>query len=146
MLSGLTAKLSLCPTYSRLQIAVSRIPNASFDAGVCARAAVAAQPVTDTIKESEDGQTISSHPDRGRLWAVQTPQTFRVAVIRQALTTAKEKGLNLTDDTAACALIGQPVRLVHGDTPNPKVTVPADLPYIERLLQERARARGVPPA
>jgi 2-C-methyl-D-erythritol 4-phosphate cytidylyltransferase len=41
----------------------------------------------------------------------------------------------LTDDTAACELIGQPVRLVKGDAPNPKVTVPADLPFVESLLR-----------
>jgi 2-C-methyl-D-erythritol 4-phosphate cytidylyltransferase len=98
-------------------------------------AAVAAQRVTDTIKESEDGRTVGRHLDRQRLWAVQTPQTFRVEVIRRAIAAAKAQGLSLTDDTAACELIGQPVRLVLSESPNPKVTVPADLPYIERLLQ-----------
>ena len=49
-------------------------------------AAVAAQPVTDTIKESADGRFIPRTLDRSRLWSVQTPQTFRVEVIRRALT------------------------------------------------------------
>ena len=49
-------------------------------------AAVAAQPVTDTIKESEDGRLIQRTLDRSKLWAVQTPQSFRVEVIRRALT------------------------------------------------------------
>ena len=39
-------------------------------------AAVAAQPVTDTLKETQDGQTISRTVDRSRLWSVQTPQSF----------------------------------------------------------------------
>jgi len=73
--------------------------------------------------------------DRSKLWSVQTPQTFRVAVIRRAIAAAREKKLVLTDDTAACELIGQPVRLVGGATPNPKVTVPADLPFVESLLR-----------
>jgi len=98
-------------------------------------AAVAAQPVTDTIKATEDGQTIARTVDRSKLWSVQTPQTFRLEVIRRAIMTAREKGLNLTDDTAACELVGQPVRLVKCTTPNPKVTVPADLPFIESLLR-----------
>jgi 2-C-methyl-D-erythritol 4-phosphate cytidylyltransferase len=98
-------------------------------------AAVAAQPVTDTIKETADGQVISRTVDRSKLWSVQTPQTFRVEVIRRAISTAREKLLVLTDDTAACELIGQPVRLVKGTTPNPKVTVPADLPFVESLLK-----------
>lgn len=98
-------------------------------------AAVAAQPMTDTIKLSEDGKYIARHLDRSQLWAVQTPQTFRVEVIRRALAKVREKGLQVTDDTAACELIGQPVRLVLGKEPNPKVTVPDDVPYVELLLK-----------
>ena len=101
-------------------------------------AAVAAQPVTDTIKETADGKIILRTVDRAKLWAVQTPQTFRVEVIRRAISAAREKKLVLTDDTAACELIGQPVRLVGGATPNPKVTVPADLPLVESLLRPAA--------
>ena len=97
-------------------------------------AAVAAQPVVDTIKETVDGRIISRTVDRSKLWSVQTPQTFRVAVIRRAITAAREQGLVLTDDTAACELIGQPVRLVPGASPNPKVTVPGDLPLVASLL------------
>jgi len=98
-------------------------------------AAVAAQPVTDTVKETHDGQTISRTVDRSKLWSVQTPQSFRAPVIRQAIQAARDQGLKLTDDTAACELIGQPVRLVTSATPNPKVTVPGDLPFIATLLQ-----------
>jgi 2-C-methyl-D-erythritol 4-phosphate cytidylyltransferase len=98
-------------------------------------AAVAAQPVTDTIKETADGHTISRTVDRSKLWSVQTPQTFRVEVIRRAIATARQKNLILTDDTAACELIGQPVRLVKSAAANPKVTVPADLPFVESLLR-----------
>jgi len=98
-------------------------------------AAVAAQPVTDTLKETVDGKIISRTVDRSKLWSVQTPQTFRLEVIRRAISAAREKNLVLTDDTAACELIGQPVQLVKSGTPNPKVTVPADLPFIENLLQ-----------
>lgn len=98
-------------------------------------AAVAAQAVTDTIKASDDGRTIARTVDRSKLWAVQTPQTFRVEVIRRAILAARERGLQLTDDTAACELIGQPVRLVSSAAPNPKVTVPADLPFIASLLE-----------
>ena len=102
-------------------------------------AAVAAQPVTDTIKESGDGRTIERTLDRTRLWAVQTPQTFRVEIIRRALSEVRRRGLLVTDDTAACELIGQPVRLVVGRQPNPKVTCPEDLPCVEGLLRARLR-------
>lgn len=98
-------------------------------------AAVAAQRVTDTIKESDGGTLVARHIDRARLWAVQTPQTFRVEVIRRALAAVRERGLLVTDDTAACELIGQPVKLVEGREPNPKATSPADLPYLGLLLE-----------
>jgi len=98
-------------------------------------AAVAAQPVTDTIKESRDGELIERTLDRSKLWAVQTPQAFRVEIIRHALSEVNKRGLLLTDDTAACELIKQPVQLVVGFGPNPKVTHPEDLHYIETLLR-----------
>ena len=97
-------------------------------------AAVAAQRVTDTIKESGDGRTIDRTIDRSRLWAVQTPQAFRIGVIRRALQEVRSRGLLVTDDTAACESIGQAVRLVESRLPNPKVTYPGDLPYVRLLL------------
>jgi 2-C-methyl-D-erythritol 4-phosphate cytidylyltransferase len=99
-------------------------------------AAVAAQPVSDTIKLSEDGVHVSRHLDRAQLWAVQTPQTFRVEVIRRALAAVRERGLRVTDDTAACELIGQAVQLVCVPGPNPKVTVPEDVAYVEMLINK----------
>jgi 2-C-methyl-D-erythritol 4-phosphate cytidylyltransferase len=101
-------------------------------------ASVAAQKVNDTLKEAEDG-LIARNVDRSKLWAVQTPQVFRVEIIRRALETVFERGALVTDDTAACELIGQPVRLVESRSANPKVTTPADLPLIESLLRERQR-------
>jgi 2-C-methyl-D-erythritol 4-phosphate cytidylyltransferase len=108
---------------------------ATIEAALETGAAVAAQAVTDTIKESSDGKTILRTVDRSKLWSVQTPQTFRIEVIRRALTEVRQRGLIFTDDTAACELIGQPVRLVASAAPNPKVTVPGDLPFIETLLR-----------
>ena len=98
-------------------------------------AAVAAQPITDTVKESADGKLIQRTLDRSRLWGVQTPQTFRVEIIRRALGEVRRRGLLITDDTAACELIGQPVRLVASPKPNPKVTRPEDLPCVGALLR-----------
>ncbi|MEO8426919.1 MAG: 2-C-methyl-D-erythritol 4-phosphate cytidylyltransferase [Verrucomicrobiota bacterium] len=97
-------------------------------------AAVASQRVTDTIKEADEAGFIRHNVDRSRLWSVQTPQSFRVQVIRHALEVARQRGLMLTDDTAACELTGQFVKLIESAYPNPKVTTPSDLPYIELLL------------
>ena len=98
-------------------------------------AAVAAQPVTDTVKESSDGRLVERTLDRSRLWTVQTPQTFRVEIIRRALAEVFKRGLVVTDDTAACELVGQPIKLVVSTQPNPKVTRPEDLPYLALLLR-----------
>ena len=108
---------------------------ATIEAARNTGAAVAAQRVTDTIKQSDDGRSITQHLDRAKLWSVQTPQTFRLEVIRRALAAVRQRGVIVTDDTAACELIGQPVQLVESASPNPKVTVPADLAYVGMLLR-----------
>ena len=100
-------------------------------------ASVAAQPSVDTLKESTDAQFISRHLDRSEIWAVQTPQCFKLETLRKALATVRASGKNFTDDTAACESIGQKVALVGSSLPNPKVTTPADLPWVEFLLRQR---------
>jgi 2-C-methyl-D-erythritol 4-phosphate cytidylyltransferase len=71
------------------------------------------------------------------LWSVQTPQTFRVGVIRRALAEVQKQNVQVTDDTAACELIEQPVKLVHVPGANPKLTTKADIPFIEAILSGR---------
>lgn len=97
-------------------------------------ACVAASRVADTLKRAREDQTIESNVDRAGLWAVQTPQVFRREIILAAMRHVREKGLSVTDDTAACEFIDQPVALVESALANPKVTVPADLPFVEWLL------------
>jgi len=97
-------------------------------------AAVAAQRAVDTFKEADEHQRVSRHLDRSRLWSVQTPQCFRLPVIREALSAVRARGSSVTDDTAACELIGAPVLLVDCPEPNPKVTVPSDLPLVSLWL------------
>jgi 2-C-methyl-D-erythritol 4-phosphate cytidylyltransferase len=115
----------------------SELIAATIAAALETGAAVAAQPITDTVKESADGQLITRTLDRSHLWAVQTPQTFRTEIIRRALDEVRKRNLRITDDTAACELIGQPVRLVVSADPNPKVTRPEDVDVIEALLRRR---------
>lgn len=100
-------------------------------------ASVAAQKVTDTLKEVGENGIVARHLDRSRLWAVQTPQVFKTEVIKQALSEVMKRGLAVTDDTAACEFIGQPVKLVESSTPNPKATSPADLPFIEMVINQQ---------
>ena len=108
-------------------------------------AAVAAQRITDTLKEAGEDRIVSRHLDRSRIWSVQTPQVFRTEIIKRALGEVIKRDLSVTDDTAACEFIGQPVKLVESAAPNPKATSPADIPFIELILNRQLAntARGL---
>ena len=135
-LEALSPKMGIVAIHDAARPCITEeLMNATISAARETGAAVAAQPMTDTIKESADGKQIDRTLDRSRLWSVQTPQTFRVEVIRRALAEVRSRGLSVTDDTAACELIDQPVRLVVTPQPNPKVTRPEDLPYVGLLLR-----------
>ena len=99
-------------------------------------AAVAAFGVVDTLKLADGDLNISRNIDRTHLWAVQTPQVFRREIILEAMNAVREQNAAVTDDTAACELIGQAVALVPSHVLNPKVTTPADLPLVEFLLSQ----------
>jgi 2-C-methyl-D-erythritol 4-phosphate cytidylyltransferase len=97
-------------------------------------AVIAAAPVSDTIKEvSDDGRTVSRTLDRSRLWAVQTPQVFRRAVLERALS-SDELVTRATDDAWLVEQLGGTVRVVEADAMNVKVTNTADLRLAELLL------------
>ena len=75
-------------------------------------AAAPAIPVKDTIKVAQAG-VVQSTPDRGQLFAVQTPQVFDRALLQEALGQAAAEGLSLTDDRAAVERLGRPVYLTR---------------------------------
>lgn len=99
-------------------------------------AAAPAVPVKDTIKIAENGTVIST-PDRGTLFAVQTPQVFDREKILLALTRAMEKNLPLTDDCSAAEAAGLRVSLTEGSNENIKITTPVDLAFGEAILKWR---------
>ena len=105
-------------------------------------AAVLAKRVSDTLKRGDGQEQILGTVDRANLWAVQTPQVFRREVILAALAKVRNEGLAITDDTAACEALGQAVKLIECDRPNPKATTPDDLPFIESLLAAEAAGEG----
>jgi 2-C-methyl-D-erythritol 4-phosphate cytidylyltransferase len=94
---------------------------------------IAASPVSDTIHVASSDLLIADSPDRSTLWAAQTPQVFRAAVLRRAL----EGGDPATDEAALVAAVGGTVRLIEGPSDNIKVTTPTDLRLAEALLRER---------
>lgn len=110
-------------------------PPALFEAVVAAvrdgaDAAVPGVPVTDTLKRAAAGGTVEETVDRAGLVAVQTPQAFTAAMLRQAHAGAPEA----TDDGALVEAIGGRVVLVPGDSANVKLTDPGDLAVAEARL------------
>ena len=105
-----------------------------------ADAVIAAVPVSDTIKEvSEGGHAVARTLERGRLWAVQTPQVFRRAALENALVEASDELLAAaTDDAWLIERAGGAVRVVPSSPGNIKVTTSTDLKVAELLLRERA--------
>lgn len=96
-------------------------------------AVVLAHRVTDSIKEHrKDGHLKSL--DRDKLWAMETPQVFARNLIVAAYEKVAKKKLRITDDAAAVELLKHPVALLENPYPNPKLTTPADLPWLEFLL------------
>ena len=97
--------------------------------------AIAAAPVADTLKREGAGGMIAETIDRVGLWGAQTPQAFRAEVIRRMFAEADLMELDTATDCAGMAeRRGVRVALVNPQSPNPKVTVAADLALVEALL------------
>jgi 2-C-methyl-D-erythritol 4-phosphate cytidylyltransferase len=99
-------------------------------------AAVAAVPVTDTIKFVNSSEIVRQTLPRQNLRAVQTPQVFRIDVIKN---TYKYTTGDVTDDAALVEKAGYKVKLYMGSYDNIKITKPDDLAVAEALLKEYGR-------
>ncbi|HEX2231854.1 MAG TPA: 2-C-methyl-D-erythritol 4-phosphate cytidylyltransferase [Thermoleophilaceae bacterium] len=96
--------------------------------------AIAAAPLTDTVKEaSPDGRVVRTL-DRTALWAVQTPQAFRADALRRALDVGEDALAAATDDASLVEAAGGIVRIVEAPPENLKVTRQADLELAEAIL------------
>lgn len=98
-------------------------------------AVVLAHRVTDTIKEHR-GEGRLRTLDRQHLWAMETPQVFSRKLICRAYAAVAQRQLTITDDAAAVELVKHPIALLENPHPNPKLTTPADLAYLEFLLSQ----------
>lgn len=96
-------------------------------------AVVLAHRVTDTIKEHR-GEGRLRTLDRQHLWAMETPQVFSRKLLCRAYDAVAKRKLTITDDAAAVELLKHPIALLENPHPNPKLTTPADLAYLEFLL------------
>lgn len=96
-------------------------------------AAIAAIPVTDTLKKSGPGQTIARTIDRKDLWQAQTPQAARLSLLKQAYATLADQ--DVTDEAALLEQAGIAVTLIEGSETNIKITRPLDLILAEKMMQ-----------
>lgn len=96
-------------------------------------AAILAVPVRDTIKRVS-GTTIGATVDRTELWQAQTPQAFRLDLLRTIFAAAYRDGYYGTDEASLCERLGEKVTVVRGDDRNLKITTPQDLAIAEALL------------
>jgi 2-C-methyl-D-erythritol 4-phosphate cytidylyltransferase len=89
--------------------------------------AIAASPVTDTVKEVDGAGTVTRTLDRSRLWSIQTPQVFRAGALRRALDVPLDVLAAATDDAALVEAAGGRVTVVEAPPENFKVTLAVDL-------------------
>lgn len=106
--------------------------------------AVAALPATDSLKEvSADGFIQKSVP-REKIWSMQTPQAFRLALLIEAYRSAVRDRFSATDEAMLVERTGAPIHCVQGLSENIKITTPSDLKMAELLLSARsAPQKGV---
>ncbi|MFA5162587.1 MAG: 2-C-methyl-D-erythritol 4-phosphate cytidylyltransferase [Elusimicrobiales bacterium] len=115
------------------------LASAALARAVCAGAlqsgaAVAAVPVKDTIKISEDGKTVLSTPDRAQLWAAHTPQCYRRDVLAEMFSRFPDAG-DVSDESQLAERAGFDVALVPSAYENIKITTPDDIAVAEALMK-----------
>jgi 2-C-methyl-D-erythritol 4-phosphate cytidylyltransferase len=101
--------------------------------------AIAAAPMTDTVKEADASGRVVRTLDRSVLWRIQTPQTFAAATLRRALDVPDEMLAAATDDASLVEAIGGSVRIVEAPPENIKVTTALDLEVAAAMLAQRGR-------
>ena len=102
-------------------------------AGIYGAAAPGVMP-KDTIKIKDENGLSLSTPDRNALVAIQTPQVFKLNIIKECHRRIKEEKRIVTDDTMVVEAYDNKVFLYEGDYTNIKVTTPEDLILAERLI------------
>jgi 2-C-methyl-D-erythritol 4-phosphate cytidylyltransferase len=102
-------------------------------------AAIPVLGLVDTVKRLRDDRVVETL-DRSELGAAQTPQGFRVALLRRAYDRAFRDDVVLTDEAMAVERLGEPVVAVKGSARNRKLTTPEDLAWADTLL----RSEGPP--
>jgi 2-C-methyl-D-erythritol 4-phosphate cytidylyltransferase len=101
-------------------------------------AAIPVLGLVDTVKRLRDDRVVETL-DRSELGAAQTPQGFRVALLRRAYDRAFRDDVVLTDEAMAVERLGEPVVAVKGSARNRKLTTPEDLAWADTLLRSEGQ-------
>jgi 2-C-methyl-D-erythritol 4-phosphate cytidylyltransferase len=101
-------------------------------------AAAVAAPVIDTLKRADGHSFVIGGVERRNLFAMQTPQIFRRALLESAYAALLESGVEVTDEVSAVERLGENIMVVTNDEPNFKITHPADLALAGFVLRERS--------
>ncbi len=97
--------------------------------------AVLGRFVSDTVKRTRAGRIVET-VDRRDLFRAETPQVFSRRILEEALRLAQESGIEGTDESSLVERVpGARILVVEAGDPNPKLTLPSDLPWIETLLE-----------
>ena len=110
---------------------VARVVSAAAEAG----AAIAGVPVVETLKEVADDGRVLRTLDRTRFCRAQTPQCFRLELLRRGFERALADGFEGTDESAVVERLGATIRVVAGSERNIKVTTPEDWARVELALK-----------
>jgi len=113
----------------------SELISATVDSARKSGCGIAATRIVDTVKYVERGAVVDHTVDRSKLWAVQTPQAFKLDLLQKAYRKVEADGAVVTDEAAAVELLGESVRLVEWQKPNIKITMVEDLAVAAALLR-----------
>lgn len=145
VLAGLDAVTERTRGFSKVQVLVHDAARPCLQAADLGRlrdevdesnGGLLAMPVIDTLKRGQHGK-VRETVDRTHYWRAQTPQLFRLDLLRAALHDCAQRKLQVTDEASAMEQAGHEPRLVKGNESNIKVTYPEDLQLAEFWLQRR---------
>lgn len=102
-------------------------------------ATTVAVPAKDTIKSVDGDGFVIETLERKKLWQIQTPQTFRYEIIKEAFDRAYADGFYGTDDAALVERLGYKVKIVEGSYQNIKITTPEDMVIAEAISRSNAK-------
>ncbi|WP_440876431.1 2-C-methyl-D-erythritol 4-phosphate cytidylyltransferase [Thalassotalea sp. PLHSN55] len=99
-----------------------------------------ASPVRDTMKRSDQSQTVLHTEERNHLWHALTPQLFPIEQLILAIESGLANNANITDESSAIELAGYTSIIVEGSSKNIKITQPDDLAFAEFILSQQHQA------